>query len=249
MVLRLMLPLVAIMMLCACGMMPDIHTLTTPSSAAPSASSASTLGYGRHEGDPPLLTKEESDAQTQQQWKAAAEKKEADAARRGADREASAHRGHVYELTHGITGKMDQPPHLEAMDTPSDARTTVVQPVLELQAQLRQYDADAADKLQARVDAWSAGVDKQIADEEKCRQTPQCMGDRIALPLCDAIADRRDAAQSIVKERSNPGGVVDLSALHDLGQRIQQDDAAIASLKRQYASAVHKSFSEASCKR
>jgi len=240
MVLRLMLPLMAIMVLSGCGTMADMNAALTPPGTAPSASSAPT--------GPRLLTKEESDQQSHAQWKAEEEKRQVEAARRRADREASAHRGRVYGLTNGITGKMDQPPHLEAMDTPSDARTTVVKPVLDLQAQLRQYDADAADKLQARVDAWSAGVDKQIADEEQCRQTPQCMGDRIALPLCDSIADRRDAAQSIAKERSNPGGVVDLSVLHDLGERIQQDNAAIADLKRQYAATTHRPFSEGSCK-
>jgi len=51
----------------------------------------------------------------------------------------------------------------------------------------------------------------------------------------------------IAQERRNPGGVVDLNALHDLGQRIQDIDAGLPGLKADYKAAAHKPFGEALC--
>jgi hypothetical protein len=153
----------------------------------------------------------------------------------------------VRELTKKIQSGMDTPPQLEQMDSPSDARTSVVEPMTALVTELRCDAPDAAAKLQPAIDGWMAGIEKQIADEEKCRKTPKCMADRIAVPLCGTIADRRDATQQLAKEKGNPSGVVDLSVLHDLGQRIQEDNAAIADLKKQYASITHRAFNETLC--
>lgn len=62
------------------------------------------------------------------------------------------------------------------------------------------------------------------------------------------MRDRRDVQKRINEERANPGGGVDLALLHDLGQRMQADDAAIAQEKVEYARLTKKAFAESSCK-
>ncbi|MBX3203343.1 MAG: hypothetical protein KF850_39720 [Labilithrix sp.] len=63
------------------------------------------------------------------------------------------------------------------------------------------------------------------------------------------MADKKEAQQQIAAERANPSGVVGLRTLHDLGERVQYDDASIGSLKRDYQSLAKKPFTEAACSR
>jgi hypothetical protein len=112
---------------------------------------------------------------------------------------------------------------------------------------LRCFDEDAAIKAKATVDAWATGVEKAVADEDACQASAACMGARAAVPVCNAIRDRRTYVNEIAQERRNPGGVVDLNALHDLGQRIQDIDAGLPGLKADYKAAAHKPFGEALC--
>jgi hypothetical protein len=102
-------------------------------------------------------------------------------------------------------------------------------------------------RAQTDVEAWAALREKDISDEQTCRATPTCMGARIAVPLCQAIAIRRAAMRGIARERANPARVVDLNTLHELGQQVQEKDAIAADLKARYAAVTHKAFSEASC--
>ncbi len=112
---------------------------------------------------------------------------------------------------------------------------------------LRSCDPTRADGAAADLDAWAATVTKAIADEDACRATPSCMAPRIAAQLCSVLADRRDAREQIAAERRNPGGVVDLRFLHDMGQRVQGDDETIAGLRTKYAALTRQPFSETAC--
>jgi hypothetical protein len=73
------------------------------------------------------------------------------------------------------------------------------------------------------------------------------MANRLTPQLCEAIRDRKSAVDGMATEKRNPSGYVDVRLLHDLGQRVQDDDATIAELKADYAKLAHKPFSEASC--
>jgi hypothetical protein len=59
------------------------------------------------------------------------------------------------------------------------------------------------------------------------------------------MTDRQEAKRQIAHEKSNPGGVVDLVMLHDLGERMQMDDNNIANLKSQYLATAHRPFNGA----
>lgn len=112
---------------------------------------------------------------------------------------------------------------------------------------MRCYDESAAASARADVDAWAVVVENAVADEEKCRVTPKCMGERLTAPLCEAIKQRRDATQEIARERRNPSGVVDMNWLHTLGERVQDAEDAIATLRAKYQSLTHRPFDERAC--
>jgi hypothetical protein len=111
------------------------------------------------------------------------------------------------------------------------------------------FDPDAAKVTAGEVQAWATSLESQIAAEEKCRATPACMGARIAEQLCPILDERRETAAAISTERSNPAGVVNLATLHDLGQKLQYEDAMIARLKSEYATAAKRPFTTGACSR
>jgi hypothetical protein len=86
-----------------------------------------------------------------------------------------------------------------------------------------------------------------ISAEQTCRATPQCLADRLAKPLCEAIDLKKDAQAGIVRERKNPSGYVDKRLLHDLGENVQTQDDAIRDLRAKYTALAHKPFNDASC--
>ena len=98
-----------------------------------------------------------------------------------------------------------------------------------------------------RVNKWATDVEAKLATEQTCRASGECMANRVGPQLCAPLADRREALQQIAAERANPAGVVSLSTLHDLGERVQIDNGIITRLKAQYVSLVHRPFNEASC--
>lgn len=111
------------------------------------------------------------------------------------------------------------------------------------------FDAEAAKTTSAEVEQWATSLEGQIAEEEKCRATPACMDARIAEQLCPVLDERRETAAAITTEKRNPAGVVNLATLHDLGQKLQYEDAMIARLKSEYAVAAKKLFTSAACSR
>ena len=135
-------------------------------------------------------------------------------------------------------------PHLESMAKPEDARK--VYPDVKRRAKML-HCFDTASDAEARVEKWLAARDAAIADELKCRASNACMASRVAAQVCATIADKREALAQIAAERRNPGAVVDLSTLHDLGERVQSDDATIAQARARYASLAGHAFSEALC--
>ena len=103
------------------------------------------------------------------------------------------------------------------------------------------------DVSEERVDKWAADVEAKLAIELTCRASGECMARRVGPQICQPLADRREALQQIAAERANPAGVVSLTTLHDLGERVQIDNGMITRLKAQYVSLVHRAFNEASC--
>lgn len=104
-----------------------------------------------------------------------------------------------------------------------------------------------------RVEKWASRVEELLADESKCRASPECMAKRVidgtGPEMCPIIADRNEALRQIAAERANPAGVVNLATLHDLGERVQIDNSNIAKLKAEYARAAKRPFNEGSCPR
>lgn len=111
------------------------------------------------------------------------------------------------------------------------------------------YDPEGTVGLAATVDAWADETEKAIQEEISCRASDECRARRIANQVCATMADKKEAQQQIATEKRNPGGVVSLRTLHDLGERVQYDDATIANLKTDYRSLAKKPFSEAACSR
>ncbi|NOU27134.1 MAG: hypothetical protein HOO96_04425 [Polyangiaceae bacterium] len=136
---------------------------------------------------------------------------------------------------------------LAGMTDPNNARRTISH--AKAQAALyRCYDPERGGELDERVHEWAQRTEDAIAEELKCRASDVCQAQRIADAACAALADRRDAQQQIALERRSPGGVVNLQLLHDLGERVQADDATITTSKADYATLAKKPFTSALCK-
>jgi len=113
--------------------------------------------------------------------------------------------------------------------------------------QMRCYDATRAAQIAGNVDGIRAQIDAMIAIETKCRASAPCMATRAAATICALAAERREAAQEIQTERRNPGGVVDLVRLHNLGETVQALDGRIATAKVDYTKAARKPFTASMC--
>jgi hypothetical protein len=136
---------------------------------------------------------------------------------------------------------------LSGLKDPNDARGAIGR----MKSQMKLYhcyDEDAAKELDPCVEKWVTDTGSAIDEEIKCRASDECRARRIAASICATIADKREAQQQMATERRNPGGVVDLQVLHDLGERIQIDDGNITKLRADYAGLAKKTFSEALCK-
>ncbi len=142
-------------------------------------------------------------------------------------------------------------PSMPDLDDPESALTAVAN-VRSMLGDLRCYQPepkDASTRLAADVESWAVTVQKSVDDEKRCRATPRCLDERAAAPICQQIEMRRSAVQDIARERSNPGGAVDLHFLHQLGQNIQEADAQLPSLKAEYRAARKKPFADELCRK
>jgi hypothetical protein len=112
----------------------------------------------------------------------------------------------------------------------------------------RCYDEAQIAELAPLVDQASALLEKRIATETACRASRPCMATRAAAEACARVAQRLALKAAIATERANPGGVVDLVKLHDLGQQVQLAEGSISDAKSRYAKLAGKPFVEALCK-
>jgi len=90
-----------------------------------------------------------------------------------------------------------------------------------------------------------------VAKEHACRIDKKCMKVRadkaaedlffagVVSPMCVLEARIANARKAIAKEKANPGGVVDLGTLHDLGTDIQEEQREFAELQPQYVARRH----------
>lgn len=147
--------------------------------------------------------------------------------------------------------KMRRDPRLDLASAkdPNDARRVINEVKYIDMKNYRCDDEDAAKEFEPIVEKWAADTEAAIDEEIKCRASEECRARRIANQICATMIDKKEAQQQIATERANPGGVVSLRTLHDLGERVQYDDASISSLKRDYASLAKKPFTEAACSR
>lgn len=146
-----------------------------------------------------------------------------------------------------IQKRTTKPLRLAEVDL-SDVRKLIAE-ARALPAGITCFDADAAKTTIAEVETWATSLESQIAEEEKCRASPACMGARVAEQLCPVIEERRETAAAITTEKRNPAGVVNLATLHDLGEKLQYEDSMITRLKAEYAAAAKKPFTSSACSR
>ena len=101
-----------------------------------------------------------------------------------------------------------------------------------------------AQDFEARAGKWADDMDARFAAEDQARAD-------VIVPLCTAVWTVAMMREWIAKEKSNPGGVVDLQKLHDWGQTLQESQAEIDSLKPRYIAFRHHAFarweSEGAC--
>jgi len=150
------------------------------------------------------------------------------------------------------------PEWLANQDGVPDVRPSIAR-VKEYAGHIRCLQADVANEdgvrlvhglnvSEERVDKWAADVEANLATEQACRASGECMAQRVGPQVCPLLADRDDARRQIAAERANPAGVVSLSTLHDLGEKLQYANDTIAKLKAQYAKLAKRAFNEGACR-
>lgn len=98
-------------------------------------------------------------------------------------------------------------------------------------------ELDGVRAFEARATAWVASEGAALDAEERART-------EVVVPLCEATWMAAQMREAIAKERSNPGGVVDMKSLHDWGANLQDAQAQIALLKPRYLALRHHAFSD-----
>jgi hypothetical protein len=135
---------------------------------------------------------------------------------------------------------------LRDLDDLSEPKQAIVN-VRQLVTDLSCYDAEAAATASTNVEAWAAKRNNEITAEESCRASTECMDVRAAQAICQTIDDRRQAGKDMAREKQNPSGYVNMTALHDLGSQIQDDDEKLPQMKKEFAASQHHPFNERLC--
>lgn len=104
-------------------------------------------------------------------------------------------------------------------------------------------DAVAATSVHEQAKALVLRWSQPISDELECRSSERCLASRI----CSFVEDRAMQVGVMQREKSTPGGVVNLATIHDAGQAIQGDDEAIRQLKGWFVRDRKKPFTAAMC--
>ncbi len=90
----------------------------------------------------------------------------------------------------------------------------------------------------------AAAVEVEIA---QCKANPKCTWERVSVPLCQALKDKRAYQQDMAREKANPSGFVNARYLRELGAQIQTDDDNIAMFRKDYREQMGRTFNEGAC--
>jgi hypothetical protein len=101
----------------------------------------------------------------------------------------------------------------------------------------------------ARIAAKLDSRLQTLEEEKACRASPACMDKRAAQTVCQYMDAKRHAIKALARERANPSGTVNLTALNDWGRQIQDADEQIADGKKEFTEQTKKPFNEALCKK
>jgi hypothetical protein len=140
-------------------------------------------------------------------------------------------------------------PALESLPDPTTARKSIAEARSKL-VQLNCFDATAGAKWAQPVAAWADALEIAIVEEQKCRATPACMLERKHQEICVFMAERQETLNEIAttKAYARRVGVVSLSDLHDLSEKLRYTEAKIAEAKREYATQSKAPFSAKRCR-
>jgi hypothetical protein len=127
----------------------------------------------------------------------------------------------------------------------SDLETELLDVEKTRQAAERLRETDPA--LVSTTTDWADRIRRAATAEKVCRTSTECLADRAAKPLCEALSEKKGHQADLAKEKANPAGVVNLAYLHDIGQALQDDDDRIAEAKRAYSAATKLPFRESRC--
>jgi hypothetical protein len=136
------------------------------------------------------------------------------------------------------------------------------------EAQVRAQQAAADEELRTAVAAAQrrqaddrARRDKDLAEAEERRQQYEASPERVAerarlarqaadpdlYELCRLTAEKQDTLARMSRERNNPSGYVNKTELHRLGSQLQDEDEAIAALRRKRQDEKRKPFAVKLC--
>lgn len=167
------------------------------------------------------------------------------------DRAAQERKHHAASVASALRQIMRQPIRLAEEERPESALDAVA----DARAQMHSIDCQGQEptsglaELSAEVDAWASLLQAAVERERACRADAECMANRAAQPLCEALESKRAHQEDLAHERANPAGVVNLRFLHETGQALQDDEARIKRARADYTTMTRKPFNEARCKK
>lgn len=137
-----------------------------------------------------------------------------------------------------LTGPLQPKPNLSVIRTMvGDTMPRALLTIACDRPALSEKELAAAKALDARATKWLADETVLLDAEEKGRE-------EIVVPLCQATWLVDNMRIAIAKERANPGGVVNLQLLHELGAAMQDAQATVTALRPQYQAFRHHAFGD-----
>lgn len=112
-------------------------------------------------------------------------------------------------------------------------------------------EAEKAKGLTEVLSLLLQGSEALRANEAKCRQDKKCMMHRQDLAagkqICGALSEIETVKNEIQTERSNPTGVVSLTALHRMGRDLQMYRQQVKESKDEFRDLYKRQFPESVC--
>lgn len=84
--------------------------------------------------------------------------------------------------------------------------------------------------------------------ERQCRATPACVGARLAKLICETKEEKREALETLAREKGKPAREIDALNHYELVRSLPEYDEAIIDLQTRYAAATRMSFNDKLCK-